>query len=223
MGLQQGVVQHAPARQIPSQEALDAHSGSMLFPVLEADEPAGPLGDYHIGDSPLGGSPLRPLMNAAMNAQNMTRRQGIISNRTAIMASMLQVDLIRAIDTSHFNLLENGAAPFETPGIISEHINGQDSRMCSEYNLRLDRLYAELAEVDRADEEPEDGAEHSAVIPQYRDEDPEPSDELLLHVAGLNGQSVIHRIRETRFRLQRLKFEWISSMIIIDELIRHLS
>lgn len=223
MGLQQGVVQYAPETQIPSQEALDTHSGSMLFPRLQPGEPTGALGDYHLaGGNPLEGSPLRPLMITAMSAQNMTRRRGVLSNRTAITASMLQIDLIRTIDTAHFNLLEKGVAPSETSDVISEYIEGQDARMCSEYNLRLDMLYAQLAGVDRADDEPEDGAEHSAVIPGYRDEDPEPSDEVLLHVAGLNGQAVIDRIKETRFRLQRLKFEWISSMIIIDELARKL-
>ncbi|HEX5456421.1 MAG TPA: hypothetical protein VFW77_03590 [Candidatus Saccharimonadales bacterium] len=222
MGLQQGVVQHAPEKEIPSQEALDAHSGSMLFPALEPGEPTGPLGNYLIGGNPTPGSPLNTLMKGAMSAQNTVRRQGVLSNRTAITASMLQVDLIRVIDTAHFNLLEEGAAPGETPHIIATHIEDRDDKVSLEYGRRLDGLLAQLAGVDRADEEPEDGARHSAVLSPRRDEDPEPSDELILHVAGMNGQALVDRIRETRFRLQRLRFEWVSSMIVIDELVRKL-
>lgn len=214
-----------PVEELPSLEVLEAKPSQWSEIFTEVGDLDGPLGDYR-GDSVEMGSPLRELADTVKKSrtqafksrdgnQNLTPQAKII-----LAATDLQKKLITSIDRAHFNLIDNGFPPYLTGIAIEEFIEERDKERHDFYQedgkrkqgiidglkgasgLEVPSHVLAAAYTDEA--EHEDEGEPKPVSPEL---------ERQAYIEELEGQVQLNQLR-----IERLRFEWVSSMVIVQEL-----
>ncbi|GEM_PF-4511355 len=183
----------------------------------------GPLGFYQGGDPPEE-SPLHSVTQALRDRRYQIYDQERANDwirteqtRAGLFVTMLHMQLVSTIDQAHRNLLEKGYGVEESTDIIAEHINTKDQTCSERYTLALDCMTTELAALERHDPLREKPTEVDGIpildLEVLLNGSRTPEEERLRR-----HESLVERIASTKLRQQRLRFEWLSAVTILDVL-----
>lgn len=221
------VRQLVPTAEIPSIEALESKPLHMsdIFPESFVDGMDGSvLGDYRGGD-PNPDSPLFETAETIRVARAQAFKQGGEGDKPladeahrVLAATLIQKKLVSSISQAHSNLIGDGYSPATTGIVIAHHVEERDKERHEFYEGQISRVLSLMDGVRAA---------KTLTVPArvlksaFSDErcsaddayhvSPELQKEALLQ--DLNRQKELNELR-----LERLRFEWLSSSVIVDAL-----
>lgn len=208
----------------PSLKVLETgFSGRFFyFPYSAEQKPEDPFAT-NVGVKPAYGSPLY-LLFTEMERVKRDRDMPVpnmlpdLETRTGRLAANIQLGLIKAIQKAHLSLIfEKGMSPFDTPDVIAQHIERKDEEVHADYQGRVDYFSAVLECLENG--LLPDGLEPWVTRPAYTDEmyssDPPVSEDVLIEGAKTGAEA---QLAKNERGLQRLHFEWMSSMVIVEGL-----
>lgn len=220
--------QFIPESQFPSLETLaDFPTRSDIFPAIELDDSLGPLGRYDYGGDPTPASPLYPLVgeiHAIRSRVTKSRGQQPPNDhiKRIMRGTILQNKLISSINKGYYNLKSLGASPLEAVHEVAVHIEDRDQLKSEEYKYEIDYYQGIVDAIGRGDRllVPEYAADE-AFVEGLEEVDPEPVSSELQREAY---KRVAERYRnKNQQRLERLDFEWLTSMVVVERLRENLT
>lgn len=215
-----------PTAEIPSIEALESRPLHMsdMFPESFVEGMDGSiLGDYR-GDFVRPDSPLFELAEGirVARAQAFKHRgedEPLADEAQRVLAAtLLQKKLVTCIDKAHQNLVGEGYSPSTTGVVIMHHVEERDKERHESYEGEIGRMERLIDGARTADGLTVPG---HVLSDAFSNEGCSPADshpvspELQREalIGDLSGQKELNELR-----LERLRFEWLSSSIIVDEL-----
>lgn len=208
----------------PSLEALETgFSGRFFhFPYSTEQQPEDPFAT-NIGKKPASGSPLFPLfiaMEAIRDEWHWPAPNMLPDEKTQVgrLSSDIQLGLIGAIHKAHLSLvLEKGMSPFDTPDAIAQHIDRKDEEVHADYQTRVDYFSAvlECLEDGLLPDDLQSSVTRPAHIDRMHPSDSPASEAVLIEGAKIGAKA---QLDMNEMSMQRLQFEWTSSMVIVEAL-----
>lgn len=208
-----------PQSQVPNFEVLVSSGDSLIFPYVPHDAAPGKLGDTNAIGDPAKGSPLHPVLAGIKSVRTDAFRRREQTGETdevkkILQAARLQSLVLSRINKAHLNLMSTGRSPFETAPIIRDYIATRDRELSADLDGYRSYLLLCLYSMNNGIlPNLPDHAFNLAVSDGRGENDQPPSDEVLLEAGKdyVEGQLVKNDIRD-----ERLKFEWMTSMVIVD-------
>lgn len=236
-GIETQPAQLLPEAQMPGLEALKVHSRYIpeLFPAVY-----NAAGFSCSSGEPEAGSPLLPLFRSIHQYRDqadriwqagshghilLTDEQRELAERNTLAAGIQEV-LLKSINNAHFDLVARGASPFETHEPLAGYIDDMDARLHHFHTRNIDSALGTIAALDRREEVKPTDEEVMRAFSSERTEKEKGLDSMpitpeLEREAYLASMKTL--LRKSRLHLERLQFEWVSSMFIVDAMKRSLA